>query len=103
VQSLGHPSAERPALGGPPRVRLVCEATLPKPEMTVPAEMRPEPHGSSLPLQFQDGDRVSFEHWTDVLSGTVDGPPWQEDRAGLAAGYWYVVRVVEHEQLLLRP
>ena len=47
--------------------------------------------------KFAAGNQVNFEHWTEMLSGMVGGPPWFEDRAGLAAGYWYVVRVVEKD------
>jgi len=43
--------------------------------------------------KFSEGASVCFEHWTDMLIGTVDGPPWFEDRVGIATGYWYVIRL----------
>jgi len=49
---------------------------------------------NAAPLpKFADGDHVCLDRWTETVTGTVDGAPWLEDRAGLMAGFWYMVRL----------
>ena len=71
---LDDEKASRLFLAVPDKVRLIQNA---------PSDILPK---------WPTGSYVQFEHWTDVLAGTVEAS-WFETRPGLAAGYWYTVRL----------